>query len=148
VREHLFTRQPWVTPRDQGYARLAADAGRLQRAGGVLGVGSHGNYPGIGFHWEMQAHAAGGMTPHEVLRAATLGSAVAIGRAHELGSLEPGKLADFVVLSEDPLADLRGATAIRRVVQGGRLYDPQTLDETWPRPRRAPALWFQRDETR
>jgi Tol biopolymer transport system component len=121
ARERLFARLPWVNPRDYVYGSMAAGAAAIQRAGGVVGIGAHGNYPGIGTHWEMEAHAAGGMTPHEVLRAATLGSATVIGRAADLGSLEPGKLADFVVLDADPLADIANAARIAWVVKGGAL---------------------------
>ena len=123
VRDKLFARVPWVAARDYVYGAMAADAATVQRAGGIVGLGSHGNYPGIGTHWEMQAHAAGGMTPREVLRAATLGSATTIGRQAELGSLEPGKLADFVLLEANPLEDVANALRIDRVVKDGRVYD-------------------------
>jgi Tol biopolymer transport system component len=127
VRERLFARVPWVAPRDYVYGPMASGAAAIQRGGGVVGMGSHGNYPGVGLHWEMYAHAAGGMTPHEVLRAATLGSATAIGRQDELGSLEPGKYADFVVLDANPLDDLHNARRIRYVVKDGRVYDEAAL---------------------
>ena len=127
ARERSFARVPWVTPRDYIYGPMASGAAAIQRAGGVVGMGSHGNYPGVGMHWEMQAHAAGGMTPREVLRAATIGSATTIGRQGELGSLEPGKFADFVVLEADPLADIRNAARIRFVVKDGRVYDEAAL---------------------
>jgi imidazolonepropionase-like amidohydrolase len=127
ARERLFSRVPWVNPRDYVYGPMASGAAAVQRAGGVVGMGSHGNYPGVGMHWEMYAHAAGGMTPHEVLRAATLGSATAIGRQDELGSLEPGKYADFVVLDANPLDDLHNARRIRYVVKDGRVYDEAAL---------------------
>jgi imidazolonepropionase-like amidohydrolase len=127
ARERLFARVPWVAPRDYVYADMAAGAAAIQRAGGVVGIGAHGNYPGIGTHWELQAHVAGGMTPHEALRAATLGSATTIGRARDLGSLEPGKLADFVVLDADPLADVANTLRIHRVVKDGRVWDEETL---------------------
>jgi WD40 repeat protein len=127
ARERLFARLPWVAPRDYVYGPMAAGAAAIQRAGGVIGIGAHGNYPGVGTHWELQAHVAGGMTPHEALRAATLGSATAIGRQGELGSLEAGKLADFVVLDADPLADVGNALRIHRVVKDGRVYDDAAL---------------------
>ena len=127
ARERLFARVPWVNPRDYVYAPIAAGAAAIQRAGGVVGIGAHGNYPGIGTHWEMQAHAAGGMSAHEVLRAATLGSATAIGRRRELGSLEVGKLADFVVLDANPLDDVANTLRIDRVVKDGRRYGEAEL---------------------
>ncbi len=127
ARERLFARLPWVASRDYVYGPMAAGAAAIQRAGGVIGIGAHGNYPGVGTHWEIQAHVAGGMSPHEVLRTATLGSAIAIGRQAELGSLEVGKFADFVVLDADPLADVANTLWIHRVVKDGRVYDAAAL---------------------
>jgi imidazolonepropionase-like amidohydrolase len=93
----------------------------------------------------MQAHAAGGMTPHEVLHAATIGSAETIGRQDEIGSLDVGKYADLVVLDRNPLADVRNTLAIAWVMKNGRLYDAATLDEIYPEPRKLPAQWFARE---
>jgi Tol biopolymer transport system component len=136
----------WVDPSAQFYTRFAGDAARIQRAGGVIGIGAHGEVPGAGFHWEMAAHVQGGMTPFEALRAGTLGSATAIGRAHDLGSLEVGKLADLVILTADPREDIGRSRDVERVMLNGRLYDAATLAEVWPRHRPLePIPWF-RDE--
>ena len=115
---------------------------KIQRAGGVIGMGSHGEIPGPGFHWEMEAHVQGGMTPMEALHAGTIGSAEAIGRAGEFGSLEPGKFADLVILNADPSLDIRNSKAVAQVMKNGRLYDANTLDEVWPRQRPLPMQWF------
>ena len=147
ARQRLFARAAWAAPRELVYPRVAEGGAKIQRAGGVVGIGSHGNYPGIGYHWELQAMASGGMTPMEVLRAATLGSAETIGRAGELGSLEPGKFADLVILARNPLEDIRNTLSIREVMKNGRLYDAANLDEVWPERRPLPTPWF-RDEER
>jgi imidazolonepropionase-like amidohydrolase len=94
----------------------------------------------------MQAYAAGGMTPKEVLTAATLGSAETIGRLGELGSLEPGKYADLVVLSKDPLADVKNLMAIDQVMKNGRIYDPANLNEVWPRHETPSKPWWVRED--
>ena len=62
-----------------------------------------------------------GFTPLEVITAATLNGARALGQAASLGSLEPGKLADLVVVSGDPTADIRNLERIERVIKGGRI---------------------------
>lgn len=126
---------------EQVYAIAARDARRIMQAGGRVAIGSHGQFQGVSFHWEMQAFAAGGWTPTEILRAATLVGADVIGRKNELGSLETGKLADLLILTADPRTDIRNAMAIKFVMKNGRLYDGDTLDEIWPRQRSLPALW-------
>lgn len=135
----------WLDPSLMRYPRYAADAARIQRAGGVIGMGAHGDVPAAGFHWELEAHAEGGMTALEVLRAATLGSAAGIGRDAEFGSIEPGKFADLVILDANPLDDIRNAGRVDRVMKNGRLYDAATLDELWPTPRRSPRPWYRDD---
>src|SRR5262249_11982116 len=86
------------------FPRVAATVTAVQRAGGLIGIGSHGEMPGLAFHWELQAHTMGGMTAAEALHAGTIGSATDIGRGAEFGSIEPGKFADLVLLDRDPLA--------------------------------------------
>lgn len=135
-------KRTWVDPSVLVYPRIGGDAARIQRAGGIVGMGSHGEIPGPGFHWEMEAHVQGGMTPLEALRAGTLGSAQAIGRGREFGSIEAGKFADLVVLNADPRADIGNSRAIAQVMKNGRLYDAETLDELWPRRKPLEASWF------
>lgn len=128
------------------FPAIAAGAARIQRMGGLIGVGSHGEVPGIGFHFEMQALAMGGMMAEEVLWAATMGSAKAIGRDGELGSLATGKYADLVVLDKNPLEKITNTLSIHSVMKNGRMYDGETLDESWPRQRVQPATWWQREQ--
>ncbi len=132
----------WSDPTTLIYPRLGADAAKIQRAGGVVAMGAHGEIPGPGLHWEMAAHVEGGMTPWEALRAGTLGSATAIGRGAQFGSIEPGKFADLVVLGSDPRADIRASRDTVAVMKNGRLYNAATLDELWPRRKAFDAPWF------
>lgn len=98
--------------------------------------------PGSSISMTMSPTVQGGMPPMEALRAGTIGSAEAIGRAAELGSIEPGKCADLVILSLDPRTDIRRSRAITEVMKSGRLYEAETLDEVWPRRRPFPEQWF------
>lgn len=142
--QSVLTRQ-WTDPSTMLYPRLAGDVARIQRAGGVVGIGAHAEIPGPGFHWELEAHVQGGMTPMEALHAGTLGSAEAIGRAGEFGSIEPGKFADLVILDADPRGDIRNSREVSQVMKNGRLYDAGTLDELWPRQRPLESPWFADD---
>lgn len=137
--------------RDELYAfpRYAREAAKLAAAGGRVAVGAHGQLQGIGYHFEMWGLAMGGMKPHDVLRSATVVGARAIGHVKDLGSLEPGKLADLQVLDRNPLEDIRNSNSVRYVMKNGRLYDAATLDEIWPRQRKLPtSQWWMADGRR
>ena len=115
-------------------------------AGGRVGLGSHGEVQGIGVHWELWMLGSGGMSNHDVLRAATLNGADAIGLAKDIGSLEVGKMADLQVLDKNPLDDLKNSIDIAYVMKNGRLYEAATLNEVWPRARALPTQWWWRVE--
>jgi Tol biopolymer transport system component len=142
-----LTGMPWEPLAAYRFDIAGAGAARIAAAGGLVGMGAHGEVPGIGFHWEMWAHAISGeagvgMPAMAVLHAATAGSAETIGRLADLGTLEPGKSADLVILTADPLADIRNTKAIAAVMLAGRLYDGETLDTLWPDAHPLPAPWF------
>ena len=142
VLDSKVRRSEWFHKDEHVFPRIAASAAKVARAGGHVCIGSHGEMQGIGYHWEMWALASGGWKPLEVLRAATLHGAEAIGYAQDLGSLEPGKLADFVVLAKNPLEDIHNTSAIRYVMKNGELFDGDTLDRTWPDRKPLPRLWW------
>ena len=125
----------WFREEEYVFRQHAAGVKAIVEAGGVAGVGSHGQLQGLGYHWELWATQSGGLSEHDALRVATALGAEAIGLDGDLGSVEPGKLADLVVLEANPLDDIRNTNRIRYVMKNGRLYDADTLDETWPRER-------------
>lgn len=132
VLETKSKRRPWFAEDEHVFRKLAAEALKIVRAGGRVGVGGHGQLQGIQVHWEIWGLTMGGFTPMEALRAATIHGAEAIGYAQDLGSLEPGKLADLVVLDRNPLENIRNTTSIRYVVKNGDVYDGETLDRIAP----------------
>ncbi|HEX9611124.1 MAG TPA: amidohydrolase family protein, partial [Gemmatimonadales bacterium] len=135
-------RRPWFRENQYVFPRIAGAANAILQAGGRVGLGGHGQMDGLGDHWELWAMAAGGMKPHDVLRVATIHGANAIGMEQDLGSLEPGKLADLIVLDANPLEDVHNTNTIRYVMKNGRLYEGETLNEIWPRQRTLPKMWW------
>lgn len=86
-------------------------------------------YPGFSLHDELALLVAdGGFTPLEALQAATRAPAQFLGREKDFGAIEPGKLADLVLLDADPLTDIHNTTKIAAVVANGRLLPRRELD--------------------
>jgi imidazolonepropionase-like amidohydrolase len=79
-----------------------------------------GNPPGLNGRLEIQDWAEAGATPRQVLRAATIDNAAALGLQHSLGTIERGKRADLVLLREDPLRDVHAYDSIDMIILGGR----------------------------
>ena len=69
-----------------------------------------------------------------------------IGLSDDLGSIEAGKLADMVILRRDPLEDIRNTNTLSHVMLNGRIYDADTLDQTWPEQKPLPEQWWWQDE--
>jgi hypothetical protein len=126
----------WFMRDEHVFDKHAKGAADIVKAGGRVGVGSHGQLQGLGYHWELWSVASGGMSNMDALRTATIFGADAIGLGLDLGSLEVGKLADFVVLDANPLENIRNTNTVRMVMKNGRLYDGNTLDEIYPRQRK------------
>ena len=85
--------------------------------------------PGVSLHRELELLHDAGIPTLEVLRIATMNGAVALGLDREIGSVEPGKVADLVVLAADPTVRLGSTRAISHVFRGGRFFDPSALLE-------------------
>ena len=112
-----------------GFRSVARSMKKLDDAGVTINVGSHGQIPGLAMHWEMWLLSQGGMSNQHVLRAATLNGAKSLGIDKEIGSIEPGKLADFIVLDANPLEDIRYSNTVRYTLVNGHLYDSNTMNE-------------------
>jgi imidazolonepropionase-like amidohydrolase len=103
-----------------------ANAKRVQDAGITVAAGTDAGNPGTlhgpSIYRELQLMADAGLSPMEVLVAATRNGARAMGREREVGTLEAGKAADLVMLDADPLADVRNYQRVRRVMKGGVFF--------------------------
>ena len=76
---------------------------------------------------ELEHYASGGLTPADVLRTATTVSAEALGAGADLGSIEPGKLADLVVIDGNPLTNIKDLRRMKLVVKDGRVFERDAL---------------------
>lgn len=137
-------RRRMMAPEEEYYHfDLARSARKVVRAGGRVQLGAHGQLQGLAAHWELWMFVHGGMTEMEALRAATIHGAEYIGLAGDLGSIEPGKLADFVVLNQNPLDDIRHSESVYMVIKNGQAWDHQ-MNELFPVKRDREPLRFQR----
>ena len=79
----------------------------------------------------------------QAIRCATINGAAYLGMDKEIGSLETGKLADLIVLNENPLDDIRNSEKIKYVMVNGRLYDADSMNEIGNRNKPRLRFWWQ-----
>lgn len=109
-------------------------------SGAVLGMGTDSGTP-LNFHtealWrEIKAHVDLGMSPRRAISAATRINARILGKANDLGTVEPGKLADLIVVRGNPLFDIQALANVELVMKGGVIYkgDPPGTPDSRPAP--------------
>ena len=99
---------------------------KIHAAGGVVACGTDQS-SGPATQRELELLVASGISPLDTLRIATYNSAVFLGKADQLGSVDKGKLADLVLLGKDPTIDINNAKSIVFVMKGGKLIDESQL---------------------
>jgi len=99
----------------------------MKRAGVPIIAGTDQAIAGFSLYREIELYVQGGMTPLEAIQTATTVPARVLGREREMGSIEPGKRADLIVLDANPLADIHNIRTVRYVVAGGRLFETAPL---------------------
>lgn len=108
------------------FAKRVAVTGALFRAGVGVMAGTdaplRNSPPGFGLHEELLHFTQAGLTPYEALRAATYEPARFLGMLDSLGTIETGKVADLVLLTANPLADIRNSSRTEYVVANGALF--------------------------
>lgn len=116
---------------DYNHIKVAGIAKQVVEDGGLVQAGGHGQLNGICTHWEMWSFVQGGMKPMDALRCGTILGARYIGLDGDLGSIEPGKLADLIVLQKDadPLRNIRDTERVQFTVANGRVFDAATMNE-------------------
>jgi imidazolonepropionase-like amidohydrolase len=130
---------------DWNHLRAAEVARTLANAGVRVNIGAHGQREGLAAHWEIWSLVDGGMTPLQALRAATANGAHYLGMDRDIGSLEPGKLADFAVIAGNPMVDIRSTEKVQYTVVNGRIFDAATMNELGHRPRARGSMFWEHD---
>lgn len=116
-----------IIPLELENVRLANEAGVMLLA--ATDVEFPMGIPGYALHEELVRLVEAGLTPLEALQTATLNPVRVLKMAESLGTIEPGKLADLVLLDANPLQDIRNTQRIRAVVADGRLFRRADLDQ-------------------
>jgi Tol biopolymer transport system component/imidazolonepropionase-like amidohydrolase len=96
----------------------------VMKAGGKIVAGTD-TPSAFNLHAELESYILAGMTPYQALKTATVNSAEAL--ALDAGSIEPGKLADLVIVEGNPLENIENAHKVKRVIANGRLYELEDL---------------------
>lgn len=130
---------------ENGHILTAESDKKLADAGVKVNLGAHGQLQGLGAHWELWMFEQGGMSNHEALKVATINGAHYLGMDHELGSIEEGKLADLVLLDENPLENIRNTNSVSHTMVNGRLFDAVTMNEVGNRESKRLPFWWERD---
>ncbi|GAA4087889.1 amidohydrolase family protein [Mucilaginibacter panaciglaebae] len=128
---------------EYGHIEVSKYVKQIADGGTKVNLGSHGQLQGLGAHWEMWMLAQGGMTPLQVIRCATINGAAYLGMEKEIGSLERGKLADLIVMNQNPLDDIRNSNNIKYVMINGRLYDSDSMNEIGNHEKLRQRFWWQ-----
>ena len=135
-------RRTMVPAEEHNLVSVAELAKRIGDLGVPVSIGAHGQREGLGAHWDMWSFALGGMSPHQALATGTINPARALGLDRDLGSIEPGKLADLVVLDSNPLENIRNSASVRYTVANGVVYD-SNLDQVAGGTAKRRPFWFE-----
>jgi len=123
----------YIAMRKREYAKMLEEIPRAQAQGVHLLAGTDitipFTYPGFSLHDELKIFVEAGLTPMQALETATTNPALLLGLSKTWGRVEPGYIANLVVLNADPLADITNATKIDSVVVNGKRLDRVQLDQ-------------------
>ena len=115
----------------QDFERAVHNTGKLAAGGVLIGVGSDGgsslDFPGLMTHRELELLVQAGLTPMDAIVAATRTGAFALRKTEELGTIEPGREADLMLVSANPLEDIRNLRKIDRIMLHGEWVDRDHL---------------------
>jgi imidazolonepropionase-like amidohydrolase len=117
---------------------------KLYDRGVNMHMGAHGQMMGLGAHWEMELFTHGSFSNYDAIEIATINGFKHHGLDHILGSIEPGKLADFVIMRKNPLESIRNTRSIEYVVKNGVVYSGKDASRVFPNPKPSGKLYFKK----
>jgi len=115
---------------------------KLYDRGVKLHMGAHGQMMGLGAHWEMELFTHGGFSNYDAIEIATINGFKHHGLDHKLGSIEPGKLADMVIMTKNPLDNIRNTRSIEYVIKNGIVYSGNDAGQEFPEKEQVQRLYF------
>ncbi len=121
LQKQLLNRALFAFPGTAGSYKMVMD---VMKAGGKIVAGTDSPHA-FNLHGELMSYVLAGMTPYEALKTATVNSAEAL--ALDAGSIEPGKLADIVIVQGNPLENIENAHKVKRVIANGRVFELDDL---------------------
>jgi len=143
ILEARSRRRVMIPDNENNHVSNARVAKELFDLGVNVQLGAHGQRESLGAHWELWMFEQGGMTPMQALQSATIAGARYLGLDHDIGSLETGKLADFLVLDANPLDNLHNSHSVHYTIANGRVFDSATMNEIGNHPRTRKPFFFQ-----
>ncbi|WP_144393365.1 amidohydrolase family protein [Pleionea sediminis] len=126
------------------HIKVAKFAKELRDKGVRVVIGAHGQREGLAAHWEIWMMNQGGFTPWEALRGATYDGAKYLGMDKDIGSIEPGKLADMAIIDGDVLTDIKRSEFVAYTMINGRLFDAKSMNEVARKGHKREPFFFER----
>lgn len=130
VNDHLTHRdnKNFIATKKRSYQLYLKMVKRMHEKGVLLLAGTDTGanplcFPGVGVHNELEALVEAGLSPLEALKTATLNPALFLEIKKDYGTVSVGKMADLVLLEQNPLEDISNVRKINAVIRGGKLFD-------------------------
>jgi imidazolonepropionase-like amidohydrolase len=114
---------PMAEIQEKAFEKEVAIVGALHKAGVPIVAGTDQTVPGHSLHREIELYVQAGFTPMEAIQAATLVPARVMGLDGELGTVEPGKRADLILVEGNPLESIHNIRNVKSVVTNGAVYN-------------------------
>ena len=145
--ELIRLRRPnFFWPDDHYTIQMGKTLKKLYDRGVQMHMGAHGQMMGIGAHWEMELFTHGGFSNYDAIEIATINGFRHHGLDHRLGSIEIGKIADMVIMTKNPIDNIRNSRSIEYVIKNGIVYSGNNASQLFPSKVPAEKLYFKLGE--